>query len=201
MKHASTFLATLRRLAADNRGVSAIEFAVLLPFMILLYIGGVEISQAVGAYRKVTIISHTVADLVAQSSTSMAPSDVGNALSAAGAIVTPFSASNLSVVVSQICIDQNGNSFINWSQATPSSNAHAKGTQLTLSSALTSPFQNAGLSGCTTPANNPGNCLIWGETTYSYAPQLGYAITGTLNMYDQLYLAPRLNPCVPCPQC
>jgi Flp pilus assembly protein TadG len=196
MKRISTVLALLHGLADDDRGVSAIEFAVLLPFMILLYIGGVEISQAVGAYRKVTIIAHTVADLVAQSSTSMAASDVSNALSAASAIVTPYSASNLSVVVSQICIDQNGNSFINWSQATPSSSAHAVGTQLTLSTTLTGPFQTAGLTGCTTPANKPGSCLIWGETTYAYAPQLGYAITGTLNMYDQLYLAPRLNPCI-----
>jgi Flp pilus assembly protein TadG len=199
MKRASTFLRTLRRLATDNRGVSAIEFAVLLPFMILLYIGGVEISQAVAAYRKTTIIAHTVADLVAQTATpTIGASDVSTALSAAGAIVTPFSASNLSVVVTQICVDPKGNAYVNWSQATPSSSAHAAGTQLTtLPSTLIS--QSMWGSCAANPAATPtatGSCLIWGETTYAYAPQLGYAITGTLNMYDQLYLAPRLNPCL-----
>ena len=56
----------LRRLASDRQGASAIEFAILLPLMVTLYISGFEISQAVSIYRKVTIIAHTVADLVAQ---------------------------------------------------------------------------------------------------------------------------------------
>ena len=34
------------RLAGDERGVSAVEFALLLPLMVTLYLGGVEISQA-----------------------------------------------------------------------------------------------------------------------------------------------------------
>ena len=50
----------------DERGVSAVEFAMLLPLMLTLYLGAVEISQGIGADRKVTLTARTVADLVSQ---------------------------------------------------------------------------------------------------------------------------------------
>jgi Flp pilus assembly protein TadG len=175
----------VRQLVDNQQGVSAIEFALVLPLMLTLYISGVEISQAVGAYRKVTLISHTVADLVAQTSTPLATTDVGNALSAAGAIATPYSTGNLSVIVSQVCIDGNGKGTINWSQATPTNMAHPVGN----------PVQFATTAGGATLAA-PNTCLIWGETTYAYKPALGYAITGTLNLYDNIFLAPRLKNCI-----
>ena len=56
----------LGRLAGDERGVSAVEFAMLLPLMLTLYLGAVEISQGIGADRKVTLTARTVADLVSQ---------------------------------------------------------------------------------------------------------------------------------------
>src|SRR6202158_5025102 len=56
-----------RRLFAETRATAAVEFAALLPFMLLLYIGGVEISQGVSADRKVTMTSRTVADLASRS--------------------------------------------------------------------------------------------------------------------------------------
>ena len=45
----------LRRLASDQRGVSAVEFAMLLPLMLTLYLGGVEVSQGISIDRKVTL--------------------------------------------------------------------------------------------------------------------------------------------------
>ena len=49
----------LRRLLRDERGVSAVEFAMLLPLMVTLYLGGVEVSQAIAVDRKVTLIART----------------------------------------------------------------------------------------------------------------------------------------------
>jgi Flp pilus assembly protein TadG len=39
----------------------------LLPLMVTLYIGGVEVSSAIAVDRKVTLVSRTLGDLVAQS--------------------------------------------------------------------------------------------------------------------------------------
>ena len=41
----------IRRLLRDKRGISAVEFAMLLPLMVTLYLGGVEVSQAVERTR------------------------------------------------------------------------------------------------------------------------------------------------------
>ena len=76
----------LGRLADDERGVSAVEFAMLLPLMLTLYLGTVEISQGIDADRKVTITARSVADLVAQTS-SINNSDMTNALNAASAVM------------------------------------------------------------------------------------------------------------------
>jgi Flp pilus assembly protein TadG len=183
----------LRRLGEDQRAASIIEFALLLPLMLTLYISGVEISQAIGASRKVTLISHAVADLIAQSSTkALLLTDVSNALAAAGAIITPYSSSNLSVVVSQVCFDQSGKAKIAWSQATPANKAQTVGSPVTLDTSL---IPSSPPDSCTNPSVANAVCYILGQTTYAYTPQLGYAITGTLNMSDQMILTPRVQSC------
>jgi Flp pilus assembly protein TadG len=184
----------LRQLARDRQGASAIEFAILLPLMVTLYISGFELSQAVSIYRKVTLIAHTVADLVAQTSVPLAASDVSNSLAAAGVIVTPYGTSPLTVVVSQIAVSASCTATVDWSQATPSTDNIAFGTKITNASMLSTLLTLAG-------ANKSGTqCtptyVIWGQANYAYAPQLGYAITGTINLSDQILLSPRLVSCV-----
>jgi Flp pilus assembly protein TadG len=172
----------LRGFAGDRRGASAVEFALLLPVMIALYISSVEISEAVSINRKVTLIAHTVADLVAQTAVPLAPADVSNCLAAAGVVAMPYSTTDMTVVVSQVVINPNGTAQIDWSQSTPSNAAYAPGTTVTVPSAFVNP--------------NATTYLILGQTSYAYAPQLGYAITGTLTLSDQIYLTPRLVTCV-----
>ena len=88
----------LRRLIGDERGVSAVEFAMLLPLMLTLYLGAVEVSQGIGADRKVTLTARTIADLVSQVS-SIGNADMTNALNASSAVMAPFPISNLKVTV------------------------------------------------------------------------------------------------------
>ena len=71
----------LRAFARDQRGVSAVEFALLAPMMIGLYLGCVEISDGVGADRKVSLTAAALANLSAQVST-ISTSDMTNILDA-----------------------------------------------------------------------------------------------------------------------
>ena len=50
----------------DNRGVAALEFAIIAPILILLFLGTLEISLAISVDRKVSRVSSAVADLVTQ---------------------------------------------------------------------------------------------------------------------------------------
>ena len=39
---------------------------------------------------------------------------------------------------------------------------------------------------------SPPIIVLFGEVTYPYTPTLGYAITGTFNIYQNMYFYPRL---------
>ena len=106
----------LARFAKDRRGVSAVEFALLLPVMVTLYLGSVEVSQGIAANRKVTLVAHSVADLSSQF-TNIASADMTNTFNASSDIIAPYSANNLQVVVSQITIDSRGKATVSWSQS------------------------------------------------------------------------------------
>ncbi len=56
----------VRNLCDDTRAVAAVEFAIVLPFMLLLYIGGVELGNGMAISVKVSETAHTVADLVSR---------------------------------------------------------------------------------------------------------------------------------------
>jgi len=167
-----------RGLAGDQRGVSAVEFAMLLPLMLTLYLGTVEVSQGISADRKVTLTARTVADLVAQV-TSINNADMTNALNAAAAVMAPYPVTNLKVVVSSITIDSNGNATVDWSDAM-NGTPRSKGSSVTVPAALAV----------------PNSSLIWGEVQYSYKPTIGYVVSGTLTLKDQIYMRPRLSDSV-----
>ena len=168
-----------RRFACDTKGVSAVEFALVLPLMLTLYLGGAELAQAISASRKVTLVSRTVADLASQYST-ISEANMTNLLNASAAVVSPFSSSALKVTVSQVKIDANGNATIDWSKAR---NGTARSGSVTLPAAL----------------KVPNTWLIWSEAEYSYTPTIGYVMTGTLQLKDQMYMRPRLSPSVKYP--
>jgi Flp pilus assembly protein TadG len=181
-RYMATPLARLRQrladCARDERAVSAVEFALLLPVMVMLYLGGVEVSQGLTIDRKVTLVARTVADLAAQVS-SIASDDMTNILNASTSVLSPYSTNNVKVTVSQICIDSNNKATVNWSSGKNTS-AHTKGSVITLPTAL----------------NIANSALIWGEVSYDYKPVIGYVITGTMTLTDQIYMRPRLSDAV-----
>ena len=79
----------LRYFARNRSGASAIEFALLAPLMIGLYIGCVEISEGVAAYRKVTLTAGALANLTSQV-TGISAVDKDNILQASIAIMEPY---------------------------------------------------------------------------------------------------------------
>ncbi len=166
---------SVRRLATDERGVSAIEFAMLLPLMVTLYLGSVEVSQGIAADRKVTMTARAVADLASQVST-INNAAMTNVLAAASSVMTPYDVSKAKVTVSLITIDGNSKATITWSDSL-NGTARTKGSTVTLPSALLI-------------ANSS---LVWGETSFTYTPVVGYVISGSLNLKDQIYMRPRLS--------
>jgi len=146
--------------------------------MVTLYLGGVEVSQAIAIDRKVTLLARSLADLVAQAS-SISNSDSSSILAATASIVAPYSDEKLKITVSSVKIDNNGVAKVCWSD-TKNGTARAIGSTVTVPAAL----------------NTVNSSLIWAESEYAYTPAIGYVITGTMNLKDQIYMRPRLSDTV-----
>lgn len=166
---------SLAGFARDRRGVSAVEFALLLPLMLTLFLGGVEISQGVGIDRKVTLATRTVADLSSQVA-SITNADMTNILNASTSVMSPYAISTLKITVSQVAIDSAGTAKIAWSD-TLNGTARSVGSAVTLPTALAI----------------PSTWLIFSEVSYGYTPTIGMVITGTLSLSDKIYMRPRLS--------
>jgi Flp pilus assembly protein TadG len=175
----------VRKLWIDNRAVAAVEFAIVLPFMLLLWIGGIELGDGLAISVKVSETAHSVADLVSRNAC-VTSSSLSTMLSASSSTIAPYSAGNAAIVVSEVSTDSSGKATVTWSQAL-NGTALAVGTPMTLPTALGTP----------SPANIS---LILGQVTYQYTPGLGFFITGTVAIADSYYLFPRVsssvqNPC------
>jgi Flp pilus assembly protein TadG len=174
-KPATTAVLTrLCNFCGDPRGVAAVEFAAVLPFMLLLYIGGVELGDGMAIQVKVTDTAHTVADLVTQNKT------INNAtmftiLNASQQIIAPFPQLNAIVTISEVSTDASGAATVTWSDS-------LNGTPRAVGQSITLPSSLAGQANIS---------LILGEVSYAYTPNLGYTITGTVNLADSYWLFPR----------
>jgi Flp pilus assembly protein TadG len=170
--------ARLAGFAGDRRAVSAVEFAILLPVMIALYLGSVEITEAIAINQQVSQTASTIANLVSQASSStpgINDAEMSDILAASSAVLTPYPVANATVVVSSITIDLVGNAKVAWSE-TLNGAARPVGQSVTLPAAFT---------------NTPCSSVLLGEASYAYTPNLGYVITGTLTLSGSMYYAPR----------
>jgi Flp pilus assembly protein TadG len=164
---------TIKRFAGECRGVTAVEFALLLPVMMTLYLGSVETSQGVATQRKVSLTAHALADVATQY-TDITNADMSNILNAGAAIIAPYPSANLTEVISELSINAQGQASVVWSD-TLGGTARTAGQVVNIPSALAV----------------PNSYLIMAETQYSYTPTYGYVLTGTITLSDQSYMLPR----------
>ena len=106
----------IKAFARDSRGAAAIEFALVTPLMLTMYFGMVELSSGVAIDRKVTMVSHTLSDLVAQT-TAVSNADISNVFNASSAMMTPYLATPLTAKVTEVSIDNTGKATVTCSRA------------------------------------------------------------------------------------
>ncbi|ALK10523.1 TadE/TadG family type IV pilus assembly protein [Blastochloris viridis] len=169
-----------RGFLGDCRAVAATEFAIILPVMLVLYIGGIEVTQLVGADRKTSQAVRTAADLTAQSSgckkgVSSVPSDIANAFTAADIVAAPYPVAPLKVTLTCVEIATTGTAKVLWSYSLRGA-ARATGS-----------FSPPG--GLTD--GNATSYWVLGEATYTYTPNFGDVLTGNITLSDQVYMRNR----------
>ncbi len=166
-------LGTWARMMRSREGVAALEFAIILPVMLLLVMGGFEYSRVLAVSRKVTITTRALADLTTHYS-SMTDADLATVMAASAQVFAPYSTTPMQITVSEVYVSAAGIATVVWSKATNT-------TALTPTQIV---FLPAGIA-------QPNSYIVWTQVTYVYTPVVPYALTQNLTMADQLFMTPR----------
>jgi len=179
MKRLSNLLrvrgARWRGFVVATSGLAALEFALILPLLVGLYLGGFEVSEAFMINRKVTHTTSALGDLVAQAE-EISDTDIGNILDASAAILNPYPSDLATMIVSGVMIDDEGVATVVWSD---SRNVTAREVGTTISLPL-------GVIQLET-------FIVMAEVAYQYTPTFGHTFTGVVTLSDTFYLRPRLQ--------
>lgn len=170
-----------RRFLASTRGVAAIEFAIILPVLVILFLASIDAGRAIAIYMKVRTATYTL-DAITNQYTTIQSTDMSSILGATSVVLAPYSSSPVVVVISQIKVTSSSQATVNWS-------ATLNGTALT---------QNASFSVPTNFAScNSYPCyLIYGQVSYTYTPLFTYFTRSAITLSDNLYVTPRSSECV-----
>jgi Flp pilus assembly protein TadG len=107
--------ALMRRLRGARSGIAMVEFAMLVPILIIFYFGAIEVTQSVTAKRKLNLVSETVGDLTARNDT-ISLSTLNDIFGASSTIMNPVDTTNLSIRVSSVIVSPTGTTCVDWSQ-------------------------------------------------------------------------------------
>ncbi len=164
-------------LYVDRSGVAAVEFAMVIPVMLLLFFGADEFSSGVAVDRKVTLMARTLSDLTSQN-ISVTDTQFTNFFNASRSIMTPYSSTPVNSTISELFIDPATLvARVQWSKgAAP----RGTGSVVAIPTALAT----------------GGTYLIFSEVSYIFVPTVGYVLKSSITLSDFSYTRPRQSLCV-----
>lgn len=163
----------LRSFRDDRRGVSAVEFALIAPIMILFYFGMAEICQGFMAKKRVEHVASAIADLVAQTD-DVTTAELNDIYAAATQVMKPFPTTALKQRITSVTRNASGTPKVDWS-SNNSWTSRATGSTVTV------------------PANliANGESLVMAEVEYVYTSPFDYVLPQQMTFKKTFYLRPR----------
>ena len=194
-------LESMRRFGRDSRGVAALEFALIVPLLLMLYFVTMEVAQAIEVNKKVGRIGSMVADLVTQQQ-EMSKTELESIMRIGESTLQPYNRSQPSIQITAIEVTDETTPKIQvvWSRKLVNgafSAGPAKGTAVTdLPPAL----------------QIKGSFLVRAESTLAYEPVITWAASSKaelglaaafdgISMKETYYLRPRMSTTIPCTDC
>lgn len=172
-----------RRFVASTRGVAAIEFAMILPVLVLMFLASFDASNAIAIYMKVRTATYALGAITNQYTT-IQSTDMTAITSATSAVIAPYSGTPTVVIITQIKATSASAATVSWSYSPTAGKALTSVTNLPANLAKNS-------------CNNTYPCyLIYSQVSYTFTPTFSYFISGTLNLSDSLYVTPRSSACI-----
>lgn len=171
----------LTRFGRDRGGVSAIEFALIAPVVILLYLGLAEFSQGYMAQKRVAHAASMVADLTARRN-SLTQDQIGDILAIGQLIMRPYPTDTLTQRVASVTRVSSSEVKIDWQVGNTTA---LDATSLNIPDGMI--------------AN--GETVIISETGYDYDSPVDYVLETLTHLSHRTYLRPREIDFIPCTDC
>lgn len=179
-----------RNLQHEQSGLAAVEFALILPIMLLLFLGSFETTNLVLAHMKLEASAETAADLVAQTrvNTVLQSADFTSVTNAAKQILTPLPTSGALLKIAFASVTYNtGSAVIDW---------HTEVNSATPITTATIP-NNVSLANLGNQTNGSTDSVIIVTLTYSYSSPFTYVLSSSYTLTESAFNRPRYMNCVP----
>lgn len=163
----------LTRFRKAKSGLAAVEFALIAPVLVALFMGSVTLSNALIVREKVAAVASSAADLVAQS-TRISDSGMSDIFAALNALVFPYSTKGAKIVIASIVSDGKGGAKVAWSDAQNTS-PYSVGQTITVPDGL---------------ITSTGSVIL-AKIDYDYETPVAGVVGTALTMSDQFYARPR----------
>lgn len=174
----------LPRLRDCDSGVAVVEFALILPIMLIIYVGSLEASTLISMDRKVQSVAGAVGDLVARADQTLATSTLRDYFRAASGIMTPYSPDPVRQVVTAVNVSNQGVATVAWSRQY-TNGTYSTTTPYVPNTAYPLPQEMIDIS--------KGQVVIASEASYSYTPLYGIIFNQPINLYRSNFFLPRFG--------
>ncbi len=150
-------LARLNKFARAQSGLAALEFAILLPMMVVALFGSIDVIDTLNANKRAQNVAASLSDVVARD-TEISNAEVSGLWSACDILMYPNTSSAMKVRVSSITIPTATSAKVVWSEGHGGYAPRTANSTVSLPSAMM----------------NAGTSVIMTETIYTYAPPLHF---------------------------
>lgn len=181
----------LRRFNLSQSGVAAVEFALMVPVMIMVWVGMVVSTDALNADKKVTLLARTLADMTTQM-VAVSQADMDSIFKATETVIWPHPSTGMGMRVVAIDIDGSGKAFVDWSVVP--TDTSIKGSYSTIARCTEFKALPAGLK-------IARSYVVLAEVEMNYAASVATQVVnqmfggafsgGKVKMGDSLYMRPR----------
>jgi len=171
-----------KRFRVAQEAVAAVEFALIMPLLLTLYLGSLELSQLITTDQRITNIAGTVGDLVSRSNGEVTAASLTDYFTAATAIISPLPTTGLAQVVTEYSINAStSKATVIWSQAYNGGTAKLAGTVYNANTVVPASMTTI----------SKGSYVIASEAKYPYTPLLGLFFKTSFTLWHQNFYAPR----------
>jgi len=170
--------ARLRRFKRDTKGLAAVEFAILLPMMVILLFGSIEIVDLLQANTRTHNAASSLADVTSRD-TEISNAEVNALWDALEVLMFPNNVDNMRVCIASVRVVSASVATTEWTEC--------RGLGATIATPQALP---AGMM-------QPGSSVIVTEATLPYASVLGMITDGEITLRHRAHRRSRLVDPIP----